>query len=257
MKAPRLADCDLSASLTKAAYRKRTEDNQVHLVKLMSRIIEKGLRVVVCLEGWDAAGKGGAIRRLVKNLDARHCQVYAIAKPTQEELDRHYLWRFWRRAPAKGSVAVFDRSWYGRVLVERVEGFCSTADWQRAYQEINEFERHLIDDGHILVKVFLHIDAETQKKRFHKREKDPLKRWKMNPEDYRNAKKRGRYATAIDDMFARTHTAIAPWQIVAGNDKRLARISVQDAFIAAVEQYLAGPRKPKRRPGTVRLTRKR
>lgn len=246
IKKLRLSDTDLSTGLSKDQYRKRSNANQIRLVKLLSDVISKGLRVIVAMEGWDAAGKGGAIRRMVKNLDPRHYSVYSIAKPTQEELERHYLWRFWRRVPGCGHIAIFDRSWYGRVLVERIEGFASKDEWQRGFGEINEFERHLVDDGYILIKLFLHIDDETQKKRFLKRESDPLKRWKLNDEDYRNRKKRGKYQVAIDETFAKTHTAYAPWQIIPANDKYMARIATQDALIDAVEAHLSRKRGKRR-----------
>jgi len=193
---------------------------------------------VVVFEGWDAAGKGGTIRRMVTNLDPRIYRVHAATKPTPEELAHQYLWRFWTKLPTRGGIAVFDRSWYGRVLVERVEGFASLPEWKRAYQEINEFERQLVDDHHLVLKFFLHISQDEQKQRFEAREKNPLKQWKMNAEDYRNRKKWGQYQGAIDEMFARTHTRLAPWHLIPANDKRYARIQVQDRLIAAVEKHL-------------------
>lgn len=238
MKLPRLGSVDLSVSMTKEEYKRRMHANQVVLVRLVSEIIAHRIPVVVACEGWDAAGKGGTISRLIKNLDARRYSVHSISKPTEEELARHYMWRFWRRLPNKGHITIFDRTWYGRVLVERIEGFATTAEWRRAYREINDFESLLVDDGVVLVKAFLHIDKEEQRRRFTKRENDPLKQWKMNPEDYRNRKKWGQYEVAIDEMFSRTHTPKAPWLLVPANDKRTARLMVQDAFIAAVEKAI-------------------
>lgn len=234
----RLADADLDRKVSKAAYKKRADENQVRLVSLQRHIIKLGLPIVVVFEGWDAAGKGGSIRRLVKNLDPRIYRVHAVSKPTAEELAHHYLWRFWTRMPPRGEIAVFDRSWYGRVLVERIEGFATDADWRRAYDEINRFEQTLVDGGHLLLKFFLHISKDEQKQRFERREKNPLKQWKMNEEDYRNRKKWDQYVVAIDEMFRRTSTRCAPWQLIPANDKRSARIQVQDRFIAGVEKHL-------------------
>lgn len=246
MNQPLLANVDLDQRLSKGDYKKRCAANQLTLVKLMTQIIEHNIPVVVALEGWDAAGKGGAIQRLIENLDSRRYNVYSISKPTQEELDRHYLWRFWRRIPGKGRVAIFDRSWYGRVLVERMEKFATIEEWERAYREINEFEQQLTDDGYVLLKLFLHISKDEQKKRFDKREQDPLKQWKMNPEDYRNRKKWPGYRAAIDDMFQLTHTDQAPWTVIAAENKRFARIQVQDAFIEALTRRLSQAKhKPK------------
>jgi len=238
MKPPRLNAVDLATVMTKDEYKQRTLANQVTLVRLLSEVIARKLPILVAMEGWDAAGKGGTISRLIKNLDPRRYSVYSISKPTEEELARPYLWRFWRRIPPAGHIAIFDRTWYGRVLVERIEQFATVPEWRRAYREINDFESYLIDNDVILVKCFLHIDKEEQRRRFAKREKDPLKQWKMNPEDYRNRKKWEAYAVAIDDMFAKSHTPKAPWHLIPANDKKTARLAVQDAFIAAVERAL-------------------
>jgi polyphosphate kinase 2 (PPK2 family) len=234
----RLRDVDLTKHLSKEAYKTRADENQVRLVKLQHDLIKHRLPVAVVFEGWDAAGKGGTIRRMVTNLDPRIYRVHATAKPTPAELAHHYLWRFWTRLPKRGELVVFDRSWYGRVLVERVEKFATEPEWRRAYQEINEFERLLVDDGHLILKFFLHISKDEQKQRFEAREKNPLKQWKMNEEDYRNRKKWDLYEHAIDEMVARTHTRQAPWNLIPANDKRYARIQVQDRLIAAVEKHL-------------------
>ncbi|MBA3684671.1 MAG: hypothetical protein H0W72_05455 [Planctomycetes bacterium] len=235
----RLKDADLSRTLTKQAYEKRAKDNQVRLVRMQHQINKHRLPVIIAVEGWDAAGKGGTIRRLLKNVDPRYYRVHSISKPTELELDHHYLWRFWRRMPQRGELVVFDRSWYGRVLVERVEGFAKTHEWRRAYDEINQFEAQLVSDGHLIIKCFLHISKDEQKQRFEAREKNPLKAWKMNEEDYRNRKRWPDYQEAIDEMFARTHQRCAPWHLVPANDKRFARIQIQDLVIDAVERHLA------------------
>ena len=191
--------------------------------------------IVVC-EGWDAAGKGGAIQRLVSLCDPRAFSVWPIAAPSAEEKAHHYLWRFWNRLPAAGEVAIFDRSWYGRVLVERVEGFCSEAEWRRAYDEINEFESLLAASGTLIVKLYFHITQEEQDDRLRKRLDDPWKRWKINAEDIRNRAKRDAYLAALSDMFAHTDTHWAPWTAIDGNDKKSARI----AALSRVADAMAG-----------------
>lgn len=182
--------------------------------------------VVFVFEGWDAAGKGGAIRRLTSAMDPRDYRVVPVAKPTAEEKHAHYLWRFWRDVPRDGRVTVFDRSWYGRVLVERIEGFCREQEWRRAYAEINDFERQLADHGVVVIKYWLHISHEEQLRRFRDREVTPHKRHKLNDEDWRNRRKRGAYEAAVGDMIALTDAAHAPWQLVPADDKRYARIEV-------------------------------
>ncbi len=192
-------------------------------------------RAVFVFEGWDAAGKGGAIKRLTASMDPRGYKVWPVAAPGEEERSHHYLWRFATRMPSKGTLAVFDRSWYGRVLVERIEGFCGEKEWQRAYDEINAFERMLTDDGVVMVKFFLHIDQDTQAKRFKEREKDPVKNFKIGPDDWRNRKRFKAYLEAYQDMFDRTHRPDAPWVLVAGNDKRHARLTVLKQALAALK----------------------
>ena len=236
MKPPRLADARLDAALTKDEYRKRHKELQHEFLSLRRDVIEKRIPVVLVFEGWDAAGKGGTIRRLVEPLDPRGYTVHAISKPTQDELDHHYLWRFWTRMPVRGHIAIFDRSWYGRVLVERIEGFATTPAWKRAYQEINEFERLLVDDGSVVAKFFLHISKDEQKRRFEARQRNPLKSWKLNDEDLRNRKKWDQYLVATDDMLAKTHHDEAPWHIIPAEDKRYARIAVMEHVIAAVDR---------------------
>ncbi len=180
---------------------------------------------IVLLEGWDAAGKGGTIQRLTARWDPRHFAVWPIAAPTEAEKERHFLWRFWRAMPGAGEIAVFDRSWYGRVLVERVEGFVSDAGWRRAYDEINAFEARQLENGTTLVKVFLHVTQEEQDRRLRERLQHPWKRWKINAEDFRNRARRQDYLRAMHDMFERTNKRVAPWHVIDGNDKKAARVA--------------------------------
>lgn len=219
-------------------YDERLEELQGKLALLTrkKRFHERG--VVAVFEGADAAGKGGAIRRITQALDARFYRVNPVAAPSSEEKAQPYLWRFWRQIPTRGHVAIFDRSWYGRVLVERVEGFCSERDWSRAYAEINDFESQLIDHGLVVVKFWLHIDAKEQLRRFREREATGFKRFKITEEDWRNRKRWGDYETAACDMFDRTSTEIAPWTIVPANDKRRARLMVLETLIERVERAL-------------------
>jgi AMP-polyphosphate phosphotransferase len=210
----------------KKAYETELAALQLEVLKAEFKSREAGRSVVVAFEGWDAAGKGGAIKRLTEKLDPRGYQVHAIGAPTEDERKRHYLWRFWTRLPDRGRWAIFDRTWYGRVLVERVEGFCKKKEWKRAYREINEYERQLVDDGTVLVKVFLAITRHEQKKRFEERENDPYKRWKIGPEDWRNREHWDQYVDAAEDMFAETNSAVAPWKVIGANRKWHARLEV-------------------------------
>lgn len=196
---------------------------------------ELGPPVCVLLEGWDASGKGGAIKRLVSEMDSRHVRVHQFAAPTYDEKRHHFLWRFWPYLPGWGGMAIFDRTWYGRVLVERVEEFATREQWLRAYDEINSFERTLSDEGMILVKLWLHVSSEEQLKRFKRREKDPLKAWKLTDEDWRNREKRDAYAAAVEDMVARTDQPNAPWSVVAAESKRFARVNVIETVIERIE----------------------
>jgi polyphosphate kinase 2 (PPK2 family) len=229
---PQLAKVDLSPELDKKEYKERKKELQKRLLALQLELRNRKIPVVIVVEGWDAAGKGGAIHRLVNKFDPRSYFVHPISAPSQEEKDHHYLWRFWRALPARGRIAVFDRSWYGRVLVERIEGFATQDEWARAFDEIRDFEHQLAVDGHLVIKVFLHISKQEQRQRFARRSANPLKAWKMTDEDYRNRRKWERYEEAIDEMFARTHTRWAPWHVIAANDKRWARIAVQEACVA-------------------------
>lgn len=215
-----------AAVADKSSYEKQLAELQLELLKAELHTREAHRPVIVAFEGWDAAGKGGAIKRLTEKLDPRGYVVYPIGAPSQEEQKHHYLWRFWTRLPDRGRWALFDRTWYGRVLVERVEGFAKKKQWKRAYREINEFERTLVDDGAVLVKIFLAITKDEQKKRFEERENDPYKRWKIGPEDWRNREHWEAYVEAAEEMFDETNTDYAPWKVVGANRKWNARLVV-------------------------------
>jgi polyphosphate kinase 2 (PPK2 family) len=238
----RLDEVDLSKKLTRKEEARGLEVAWERLAQLRltlgGQIGAKKIGPPVCVvfEGWDAAGKGGAIKRLVAQIDPRHVRVVQFAGPTPDELRHHFLWRFWPVLPGWGGMAVFDRSWYGRVLVERVEGFADREQWIRAYDEINAFERTLADEGMILIKFWLHISSDEQLKRFKRREKDPLKQWKLTDEDFRNREKRDAYEEAAEDMFARTDQPWARWHIVEGDSKRYARVKVVETVIAEIEE---------------------
>ncbi len=237
MKILRLRDIDLSQEMAdKEAYEKALAKEQLRLLRLQQRHYQHERRAIIVLEGWDAAGKGGAIRRLTEKLDPRGVHVWPISAPTADEQGRHYLYRFWKKLPAPRTWALFDRSWYGRVLVERVEHFCTKEEWRRAYDEINEFEKMLFDDGAVVVKLFLHISKEEQLRRFHEREKNPYKHWKITKDDWRNRKRWNKYERALDDMFERTTTKHAPWQPIAGERKWFARVAVCRAVADALEK---------------------
>lgn len=242
-----LTPLDLSLSLEKKDFQRELTRLQGQLNLLHRELRERKTSLVVAFEGWDAAGKGGAIRRVVGALDARSVQVIRVGAPSDEERAQHYLWRFWRQLPRAGDVALFDRSWYGRVLVERVEGFASEDEWRRAYGEINRFEGRLTDWGIVLVKFWIHISPEEQLRRFKLREETPYKRWKLTDEDWRNRAKWSLYEEAVHDMVEQTSTANAPWVLVEGNDKRYARIKVLRTLCETVVDRLAAngaPTKP-------------
>jgi polyphosphate kinase 2 (PPK2 family) len=237
-----LDDLDLSPSLSKEEEAERLEAAWTRMTQLrltLGGLIgsgELGPPVCVLFEGADASGKGGAIKRLVTELDPRHVRVVQFAAPTHDVKRHHFLWRFWPSLPGWGGMAVFDRSWYGRVLVERVEGFATREQWMRAYDEINGFERTLADEGTILIKFWLQISSDEQLKRFKKREKDPLKSWKLTDEDWRNRQKAGEYKEAVEDMVARTSTEPhAVWHLIPGDSKRYARVAVIETVIAEIE----------------------
>ena len=233
-----LAGLDLSVALAKHDYRRELVECQARLSRLYRRARERGVSTVLVFEGWDAAGKGGAIRRLTAALDARGYRVISVAAPTEDELAHHYLWRFWRRLPRTGRVTVFDRSWYGRVLVERVEGLASPEEWGRAYDEINEFERQLTDHGNVVLKFWFHISPEEQERRFAARAETPHKRWKLTDEDWRNRSRWGAYELAVDEMVRRTDSETAPWILVEGEDKPFARVKVLREVCGRLERAL-------------------
>jgi polyphosphate:AMP phosphotransferase len=225
---------DLSGTITPKKYERDLEKLQSEVAKRAWKAWDKGRSTVILFEGWDAAGKGGAIRRLIAPIDARLYRVISIAAPTDEERAQQYLWRFWRQLPRDGAITLYDRSWYGRVLVERVEGFARTDEWSRAYHEINDFEEQLVEHGMVLVKFWLHISREEQLRRFEERQRIAFKQHKITDEDWRNREKWEPYELAVHDMISRTSSAIAPWTIVAANDKRLARVQVLETVVDAL-----------------------
>jgi len=219
-------------------YDKALAEVQDRLAKIQVAHIVHGKRSMIICEGWDAAGKGGAIQRLTAIWDPRNFEVWPIAAPTQEEKERHFLWRFWNRLPGTGDIAVFDRSWYGRVLVERVEELIQPADWKRAYDEINAFEAEQKDDGTAIVKLFFHITQETQDERLKARILHPWKRWKTGADDFRNRANRAAYLKALKDMFAETDTRWAPWKVIDGNNKKAARIAALTYIADRLEKHV-------------------
>ena len=238
-KTPRLEDVDLSRKLSKKTYEKKLAALQLKLMQIQQAYLFQGHSAALVLEGWDAAGKGGTIRRISAALDPRSFKVWPIGAPRPYYLDRHFLLRFMERLPPRGAITAFDRSWYGRVLVERVEELTPVDRWKAAYREIVDFERLVTDDGTRLVKLFFHISKEEQLERFEKRLKDPLKRWKLTYEDFRNRDKWDSYSAAIDEMFEKTSTDFAPWTLIPADDKKFARIlaieTVVDCLGAGVD----------------------
>lgn len=236
----RLDDLDQNKSLDQDEYRKILKKYQLELLNMQLELREKKRSVVIVMEGPDAAGKGGAIKRVVERLDPRLVRVYSVVKPTPEEYRHHYLWRFWNKLPAYGEMGIFDRSWYGRVLVERVEKFCTETEWKRAFQEINEFERQLTDDGAVLIKLYLHISKDEQLIRFKNREGDPYKHWKISDEDWRNRKHWSEHNEAAEEMFEKTSPSNAPWTIVPANFKWYARTRVVKTVAERLTAALKG-----------------
>ncbi|MDJ0769652.1 MAG: UDP-galactose-lipid carrier transferase [Ilumatobacter sp.] len=237
----RLDELDFTARLSTEEYEQRLYTAQRRLLELRLEIgghldsPDLGPGVAVVLEGSDAGGKGGAIKRIVEPLDPRHYRVNAYAKPTFDEKRKHFLWRFWQDLPGLGGMALFDRSWYGRVLVERVEGYASKAQWKRAYDEIVQFERNLVLEGVIIVKFWLQITPDEQLRRFEKRQVDPLRKWKLTDEDWRNRDKIDRYNAAVEDMFRKTDHELAPWHVVSGEQKKRARVEVLETLVRRIE----------------------
>ncbi len=221
-------------------YQKEVDLLQGRLNALQREARERRTSMILLFEGWDAAGKGGAIRRVIQPLDARYYQVISVAAPTDEERAHHYLWRFWRHMPRAGRVTIFDRSWYGRVLVERVERFATPREWMRAYGEINHFEGELLEHGMGLLKFWIHITPEEQEGRFRARSQSPLKSWKLTAEDWRNRERWGAYERAVNDMVEHTSTRLAPWTLIEGNDKRYARVRVLQEVCRRFEEVLDG-----------------
>ncbi len=233
---PKLSDVDLSLVISdKPNYDDQLLKWQKRMLKVQQAYYRQKKRAIIVFEGWDASGKGGAIRRLTEKLDPRGFNVHPIAAPQEDEQSRHYLYRFQTKLPKSGTIAIFDRSYYGRVLVERVESLASQIEWQRAYQEINEFERLLADDGVRIIKVYMHIDKNEQLKRFEERLNNPIKRWKLTEEDLRNHDKWADYEIAVSDMFKCTSTKQQPWNIIAGNHKWYARVEVLKTIVSAME----------------------
>jgi AMP-polyphosphate phosphotransferase len=227
-----LGELDLTKQIDeKSDYRHRAQELQLNLLHYQRKILDSKRHVILVFEGPDAAGKGGVIKRVTEKLDPRLVRVYSVVKPTEEEYRHHYLWRFWTRMPAQGEIAIFDRSWYGRVLVERVEDFCTEKEWRRAYDEINAMEETLIDGGTILMKFYLHISKEEQLRRFEQRANDPYKHWKISEEDWRNRRKWKEHIEAAEEMFTETSTKIAPWHLVEAEYKWHARIKVLKAIV--------------------------
>lgn len=236
IKMPYLKDVDLSPAFSDEEYKKELKKLQSRLSELHNVIYRKKIPVILCYEGWDAAGKGGNIRRVAYPLDPRGVDVHPIASPEPHELNRQFLWRFWTRLPRTGHICIFDRTWYGRVMVERLEGFCTEKDWQRAYNEINEFERQLTDWGAVVMKFWIHIDQDTQLARFTDRQNTPEKQWKITEEDWRNREKWPQYEVAVDEMLHKTSTENAPWYIIESNDKKYARIKVLRLIVKKLEK---------------------
>ena len=232
-----LEGLDLTKDINKDDYEKKLRGLEERLALLHSDMRRKKVPVILAFEGWDAAGKGGAIKRLTMNLDPRGYEVNPISAPNDIERAHHYLWRFYNTFPKAGHLAIYDRSWYGRVLVERIEGFCSEEEWKRAYHEINEMEEHLHNFGAIIIKFWLHIDKDEQERRFIARQTNPEKSWKITEEDWRNREKWDEYVKAVDEMIIKTSTTYAPWTIVEGNSKKYARIKILETVVEALEKH--------------------
>lgn len=235
---PPIETVNLDCMLSEKEYHKRLDKLQDKLLKLSYKLYKKGIPLIICYEGWDAAGKGGNIKRLVSCFDARDYEVHPVAAPDSYEKVRHYLWRFQKNIPKTGHIAVFDRTWYGRVMVERIEGFNTETEWKRAYNEINEFEKELSDWGAVIVKFWLQIDKDEQLARFKERENTPSKQWKITEEDWRNREKWDEYETAVNEMLRYTSTQYAPWHIIESNNKYYARIKAIETVVDAVSAAL-------------------
>lgn len=233
-----LSKADLSLKYSREEYEEKLDKLQKKIEKLHGELYRRRIPVVLGFEGWDAGGKGGAIKRLTAKMDARGYAVNPTASPNDIEKAHHYLWRFWRAMPKAGHIAIFDRTWYGRVMVERIEGFCTKEEWKRAYKEINDMEKDLCDAGAIVIKFWMHIDKDEQERRFRERQENPEKQWKITEEDWRNREKWDLYEDAVNEMLLRTSTDYAPWVVVEGNDKYYARIKVLKTVVDAIEDRL-------------------
>ena len=233
-----LSNADLSCSYTKEEYKERLQKLQKRIAVLHSELYRRRIPVVLGFEGWDAGGKGGAIKRLTEFMDPRGYVVNPTAAPTEVEKNHHYLWRFWQNMPKAGHIAIFDRTWYGRVMVERIEGFCTKEEWQRAYREINDMEAHLANSGAIVMKFWMQIDKDEQERRFKERMENPEKQWKITDEDWRNREKWEQYEEAVNEMIIKTSTSYAPGTIVEGNCKYYARIKVLETVVNEIEKRL-------------------
>ena len=229
---------DLNKSITPDEYKSQFAEATADLKELGYDLFRQKVPIVMLYEGWDAAGKGGSIRRLTQFFDPRNYNVVPVAAPTKVEISHNYMWRFWTELPKKGGITIFDRSWYGRVLVERVEGFCRPDDWKRAYDEINEIEKHLVDQGVIFIKFWLEISQEEQLRRFERRMNIPHKKWKITEEDWRNREKWDNYKPAVDEMLLRTNTEWAPWTIIEGNNKHFARVKTIKTVRDSLKNFL-------------------
>ncbi len=233
-----LENLDLTLAIDKATYESEVVRYQVALNKLGYQVYIQRRPVIMVFEGWDAAGKGGAIKRVTEKLDPRGYVVYPIAAPQGDDATHHYMWRFWRRLPELGQIAILDRSWYGRVMVERIEGFCKENEWKRAYREINEFEHQLVDFGTVIFKFWFHISKDEQLARFEGRAGDKLRSWKLTDEDWRNRDKWELYTQAVEEMILKTSTLSAPWTLVEGNSKNYARIKVLKTVVDGLSTAL-------------------
>lgn len=235
----KLEELDLSLAMDKKMYNKKIEVLQYEMLNAQQFLFQHKIGLVLAFEGMDAAGKGGAIKRLTERIDPRGLLVHPISAPQPHELRYNYMQRFWRKLPQHGQIAIFDRSWYGRVLVERIEGFATKDEWKRAYDEINHFEKLLTDGNYIVLKFWLHVDEEEQLKRFEARAEDPYKAWKLTEEDWRNREKFVLYEESANEMFEKTDTNYAPWIVIPANDKKYARIQVLKETLAHIEKEAA------------------
>ena len=233
-----LSKVDLSLAYTKEEYKEKLKKLQSRMEILHSELYRQRIPVILGFEGWDAGGKGGAIKRLTEPMDPRGYLVSPTASPTPTEKSHHYLWRFWKAMPKDGHITIFDRTWYGRVMVERIEGFCTKEEWHRAYREINDMEAHLAHSGAIVLKFWMQIDKDEQERRFKERMENPEKQWKITDEDWRNREKWDQYEEAVNEMIIKTSTSYAPWIIVEGNNKYYARIKVLESVVNAIEERL-------------------